>query len=138
VFLLPTGSDDLLTSDQWGGGPTAVVLKQEKGWTYGALANHIWSFAGADDRADVSATFLQPFLSFTTPAAWTFTLNTESTYDWTNEAWSVPVNAVVSKVTRIGGQLASVGLGLRYWADGPDGGPKGLGFRLVATLLFPK
>jgi len=46
--------------------PTAVVLKQEHGWTYGALANHIWSFAGDDSRADVNATFLQPFLSYTT------------------------------------------------------------------------
>jgi hypothetical protein len=25
------------------------------GWTYGMLANHIWSFAGDDDRSDVNA-----------------------------------------------------------------------------------
>lgn len=138
AFLLPTGSDDLLTADQWGAGPTAVVLKQEHGWTYGLLANHIWSFAGEDDRSDVNATFMQPFLSYTTPTAWTYTLNTESTYDWEGEEWSVPVNAVVSKVTKVGGQLVSVGGGLRYWADSPDNGPEGLGVRLVVTLLFPK
>jgi hypothetical protein len=138
VFLLPTGSDDLLTADQWGAGPTAVVLKQEKGWTYGMLANHIWSFAGDDDRSDVNATFMQPFLSFTTPTAWTYGLNTESTYDWENEQWSVPVNATVSKVTRVGGQLVSVGGGLRYWADSPDNGAEGLGARFFVTLLFPR
>ena len=33
VLLLPTGSDDLLTADKWGAGPTAVVLKQSNGWT---------------------------------------------------------------------------------------------------------
>ena len=37
VFLLPTGSDDLLSARKWGAGPTAVVLKQESGWTYGVL-----------------------------------------------------------------------------------------------------
>jgi len=138
VFLLPTGTDDLLTADQWGAGPTFVVLKQEHGWTYGALGNHLWSFAGDDDRSDVNATFLQPFLSYTTPTAWTYALNTESTYDWEADELSMPVNALVTKVTKVGGQLVSVGGGLRYWVDSPDNGPEGLGVRLVVTLLFPK
>jgi hypothetical protein len=138
AFLLPTGTDDLLTADQWAAGPTAVVLKQEKGWTYGLLANHLWSFAGDDDRGDVNATFMQPFLSYTTPDAWTYSLNSESTYDWEADELSMPVNALVTKVTRVGGQLVSVGGGLRYWADSPDNGPEGLGLRFVVTLLFPK
>lgn len=138
VFLLPIGSDDLLTADKWGAGPTGVVLRQRGPWTYGMLANHIWSFAGNDNREDVSNTFLQPFLSYTTPTAWTFSLNTETTYDWKNEQWTVPINGVVSKVTKIGSQLISVGGGVRYWADSPDSGPEGLGIRLVVTLLFPK
>ncbi|MDZ7582744.1 MAG: transporter [Deltaproteobacteria bacterium] len=138
VFLLPTGSDDLLTTDKWGAGPTAVALRQQGPWTYGALANHIWSFAGDGDRADVNATFLQPFVAYTTPTAWTFTLNSESTYDWEIEDWSVPINMVISKVTNIGGQLVSVAGGARYWAESPDNGPEGWGARLVFTLLFPK
>jgi hypothetical protein len=91
-----------------------------------------------DDSVDVSTTFLQPFLSYTTPTAWTFSFNTESTYDWKNEQWSVPINAFVSKVTKIGSQLVMVGGGVRYWADSPASGPDGLGIRLVVTLLFPK
>ena len=43
----------------------------------------------------------------------------------------------MSKVTKIDSQLISVGGGVRYWADGPDSGPHGWGFRLVVTLLFP-
>ncbi|HCU53851.1 MAG TPA: hypothetical protein DIC36_06095 [Gammaproteobacteria bacterium] len=138
VFLLPTGSERQLTADKWGAGPTAVVLKQQGPWTYGALANHIWSFAGNDNRADISSTFLQPFLSYTTPTAWTFALNTESTYDWENKRWTVPINGIVSKVTKIGSQLVSVGGGVRYWADGPNSAPEGWGFRLIVTLLYPK
>jgi hypothetical protein len=138
VLLLPTGSNDLLTTDKWGAGPTAVVLKQSNGWTRGVLANHIWSFAGDDDRADVNATFLQPFLTFTTPTQWTFGLNTESSYDWENEQWSVPVNASASKLLRFGNQLVSLGGGVRYWLDSPDSGAEGFGLRLTATLLFPR
>jgi hypothetical protein len=138
VLLLPTGSDDLLSAKKWGAGPTAVLLKQEHGWTYGALANHISSFAGDSARAAISTTFLQPFVSYTTPHAWTYGANTESSYDWKNNQWSVPLNLSVSKVTKIDSQLMSVGGGVRYWATSPDSGPQGWGLRLVVTLLFPK
>jgi len=138
VFLLPSASDDLLGSEKWGVGPTAVVLKQQSGWTYGALLNHIWSVAGDDDRADVNATFLQPFVSRTTATAWTVALNTESTYDWSADEWSIPANLSVSKLIHLGSQPISIGAGIRYWVDSAPNGPEGMGFRLVFTPLFPK
>ena len=61
VFLLPTATQDVLGTDKWGLGPTGVVLKQSGPWTVGLLAGHVWSVAGNDSRADVSATTLQPF-----------------------------------------------------------------------------
>ena len=103
-----------------------MVLRQQGPWTYGALANHVWSFAG-DERADISSTFLQPFLSYTTPSAVSYALQTESTYDWKNEQWSAPIGAIVSKVTTIGGQTVSIAGGIRYWVDSPESGPEGWG-----------
>ncbi|MCL4760721.1 MAG: hypothetical protein KJ018_02825 [Burkholderiales bacterium] len=138
VFLLPTASEERLGSDKWGVGPTGVVLRQDGPWTYGVLANHIWSMAGADSRVDVSATFVEPFLSYTTKDSWTVTIQTESTYDWKGERWSVPLHAMVGKLTKIGSQLVQLGGGARYWAAGPDGGPHGWGLRVFATLLFPR
>lgn len=138
VFLLPTGTDDLLSGGKWGAGPTAVVLRQKDGWTFGALGNHIWSFAGDSARSPISATFVQPFVSFTTKTATTYGLNTESTYDWKSSRWTVPLNASVSQVLRVGDQLISVAGGLRYWAQAPDSAPSGWGARVVVTLLFPK
>src|SRR5438093_483773 len=78
VFLYPSASDDALGSEKWGAGPTAVLLRQDTGWTYGILANHVWSFAGNDERQDISSTFMQPFLSYTTKSYTTFGVNTES------------------------------------------------------------
>jgi hypothetical protein len=137
VLLLPTGTDELLSTEKWGAGPTAVVLTQQSGWTVGVLANHIWSYAGDDARAEVDSTFLQPFISYTTPDAWTFGLNTESTYDWTAREWSVPINLTATKLTKIGDQPVSLGGGIRYWADSPDTGPEGWGARAIVTFLFP-
>ncbi len=136
AILIPTGIE-FISADKWGLGPTAVVLKQDSGWTYGALVNHLWSVGGSGAQG-LSSTFLQPFLSYTTKDARTFGLNTESSYDWKHEQWSVPINVSASKLTRIGRQPVSFGVGVRYWADSSESGPHGWGARLVVTLLFPE
>ena len=79
VLLLPTATDEILGAEKWGIGPTAVVLKQNGPWTIGALANHFESVAGESQRADISATFLQPFVTYITSNQTTFAVNTEST-----------------------------------------------------------
>jgi len=138
VLLLPTATDDKLGAKKWGLGPTGLVLKQSGHWTVGALANHVWSVAGDSQRADISSTFMQPFVSYGTKQATTFGLNIESTYDWKSSQWTVPINATVSQVLKFGTQLVQVGGGVRYWAEAPAGGPSGWGYRLVFTLLYPK
>ena len=138
AFLIPTGSDDLLTANKWAAGPTAVVLKQQGSWTYGALANHLWSFAGDDDRSHINNTFVQPFLAYNTPGAITYTINTETTYNWSDSQFTIPVFAGITKVSRIGNQMVQWGGGIRYYFDSPDSGPEGLGFRFNFIMLFPR
>jgi hypothetical protein len=137
AFYYPTASNDALGSEKWSAGPTVVLLKQANGWTYGVLANHLWSFAGEDARADVSATFVQPFLSFTTGKYTTYTVNTETTYDWEVDEATVPINLQVSQLLRFGKQPVSFALTYRYYVDTPEGGPDS-GLSFTATLLFPK
>nr|WP_272212832.1 hypothetical protein [Marinicella sp. W31]MDC2878755.1 hypothetical protein [Marinicella sp. W31] len=137
MIQAPTATDDI-APNQWGAGLTGVALKQSDGWTVGGLANHVWSINNNDQYGQQSATFLQPFLSYTTPKATSFTLNTESTYNWQTEDWSVPINFVVTQVVKIGKQPVQFGLGARYWAASPDGGPQGWGARFQVTLLFPQ
>lgn len=81
--------------------------------------------------------FLQPFLSYTTSDAWTFALNTETTYDWTNGKLTVPINAVLSKLVKVGGQPISLFAGVRYYVFKAESGPKGFGARAGLTFLFP-
>jgi len=135
VVLYPSGTDGL-SARKWGAGPTVVMLKQQSGYTYGLLANHIWSFSGGGDN-DISTTFLQPFLSYTTKTYTTFGLNTESTYDWENSQWTVPINLMVSQLLKIGGMPIQFVVGGRVYAERPDGGPD-LGLRFAVTFLFPK
>jgi len=138
VFYLPTATDNQLGADKWGIGPTGVFLKQEHGWTYGALVNHIWSVSGSG-KADISNTYLQPFLTYTTKSLTSYSVNSESTYNWETNKWSVPINLLATQLLKVGEQRLTLQAGVRYWVASPDNiGPKGWGFRFTVTLLFPK
>jgi hypothetical protein len=138
VLLLPTATDEFLGSEKWGIGPSALVLKQKDSWTYGFLTNHIESVAGESDRDDISLTMIQPFLSYATKTRTSIGLSTESTYDWEDEEWTVPITLTVSQMLKAGDQIFTVGGGVRYWAESTDNGPKDWGYRIQVTFLFPK
>jgi len=137
VLLYPTAALDALGSQKWGAGPTGVLLRQEKGFTYGLLFQHIWSFSGDNDYEDISASLLQPFFSYTTKTFTSLGANTESTYDWKTHAWIVPINVSLTQMLKIKGQPLSLKLGYLYYADAPEYGPE-WGLRFTLTFLFPK
>jgi hypothetical protein len=138
AFLLDTSTRDELGSDQWGAGPTFVVLRQHAGWTYGMLANHLWEISKDESpRSTVDATFLQPFLNHTWKNGFGITVQTESTYDWTGDQWTVPINLFLSQVFALGGQRLQVVAGGRHYAETPPGGPD-WGLRLALVLLLPR
>lgn len=136
VFLYPVATDDLLGSEKWGAGPTIVFVKQEGPWSWGMLLNHIWSFAGDDRRNYVSSTFLQPFVSYATKTKTTFSLNAESSYDWHNSQWTVPINFSVAQLTKIGTLPVQFTIGGKIYVEGPNGAPD-WGVRFTITPLFP-
>jgi hypothetical protein len=141
VFALPTTTDPFLGSGKWSIGPTAVVLKQAGPFTYGALFNHLWSFAntGNYERTDINQTYLQPFLSYTTKTAVTLGVASESSANWEtdDDTWTVPIIFNVSKVTRLGPFPFSLGGGIGFFAAKPEGGPDWK-LRMNATLILPR
>jgi len=138
VLVLPTATDSRLGGRKWAAGPAAVALAMRGRWTVGMLANHVWSFAGDDDRPDINNTFMQPFAAYTWPSAWTASVQTESSYNWESEQWSVPVNLALSKLVMFGKLPVSLQGGVGYWFESPDNGPEGLRFRLQANIVLPR
>jgi len=138
ILYFPTATDELLGAQKWGAGPSAIALTMRGRWTLGALANHVWSFAGNDDRDDLNNTFVQPFLAYTTPTAWTVSFQSETTYNWESRKWSVPVNVAVAKLVMMGKLPVSLQAGVGRWLTSPDSGPDGWRFRLQANFVLPK
>lgn len=135
VLLVPTATDQLLGTEKFGVGPTAVALKQVGSFTIGTLVNHIWSIAGADDRADINNTFIQPFIARNFSGGYALTLNTEFTQNWDADASSGFLHLIGSKVVKLGKQSSQLFIGPRI----PYGNANTTewGIRAGLTLLFP-
>jgi len=138
VFLIPTGTNGLLSTRKFGIGPTAVVLKHKGRTNAGFLASQVWSVAGSASHPDVSQTYAQPFFAYTTAKAWTFAATSYDTYNWTAGRWTAIVNPIrVSKLLKLGPQRLSVGGALRCTVTSPQYQPKGCGLEFTVTLVYP-
>ena len=84
----------------------------------------------------MNATYMQPFINYIPGGGWTFALNSETTYDWNADQFTLPINMSVKKMFNIGEQMAQWEFGGRYYADKGDLGPE-WGLRATVTLLFP-
>lgn len=135
VFSVPTATDELLGSEKFGIGPTAVGLKQIGKITVGLLFNHVWSVAGSDDRANINNSFFQPFIAQNFPGGFAVNVNTELAQNWDADATVGTINIGASKVIALGKQRAQIAAGPRI----PYGNGNGSdwGFRAQFTLLFP-
>lgn len=138
AFLVPTATNEILGTEKFGIGPTALALKQTNGWTIGALVNQLWSIAGADDRNDVNQMFVQPFFAYNWKSGAGLGGNFEITQNWLAETTTVFFNPTVSGVTKLGNQSISLSVGPRICVAAPDGARPDFGVRTVLVFVFPK
>lgn len=119
---LPTASDDALGSEKWTAGPAFLFAKVGQPITSGFLAQHVWSYAGDDDRGDISATTIQPFVTYLLGGGWSVSALSETTYNWkaNEDEWTIPVQLGISKVVGIGGKYVNVGFTSVSYVEGSD------------------
>lgn len=134
---LPTATSSKLGSGKLSMGPSILLLRQSATMTFGLSADHLWSIAGKDDREDISATEVQPFVAWHIGQGRTISTNVDVGYDWKHKQWELPVSLSYSKVLKIGEQALSMSIGGKYWLESPTGGSD-FGLRIGAVLLFPQ
>ena len=139
VIVLPSTNEPTLGSGKWSAGPTVVALKQTGRWTFGALWNQVWSFSGDPSRSDVNQMFLQPFLSYQATHTVTYTVQSETTFNWEadDQETTFPINVLVSKLSSFGVFPASYQLGFGVFPVHPDIGPSWK-IRGAIVLLLPR
>jgi hypothetical protein len=138
VLQLPAATNSALGSEKFGVGPSIVALTQPGKFTVGILFNQIWSVSGANDRADINTTYLQPFLNYNLGGGLAAGVSMEASANWeADETWTVPLLFSVSKVTLLGKRPVSFAAAAGPMVASPKDGASWR-FRLSATFLFPR
>ena len=139
VVELPTGGS-IRGTQKWSAGPSFVILVQPGDWTFGAILNNAWSFAGDPDRADVNHMLFNLFIVRQLGSGWYVNSAPIITADWTansEDRWIVPVGAGGGKLVFLGGKLPlNLQTQLYYNVVKPDFGPEWQ-WRLQAQILLP-
>jgi len=138
----PTNTDDVLGNKNWGMGPTAVVLKLEKGspWVYGALFNNIWSLSSNKQGGRYNNFLLQAFLNYNFPGGLYLTSSPVITANWeadSSQRWTVPLGGGISKIFHIGKLPVNTQIGAYYNIVHPDNGANWQ-LRAQMQFMFPK
>jgi len=142
IVQMPTDTDARLGNKNWGLGPTAVVLRMEKGspWVYGVLVNNVWSLT-SDERGGAYNNFLmQPFINYNFAGGTYIGSTPIVTANWKEESsqrWTVPLGLSVGHIFHLGRLPVNAQIGGYYNVIHPDNGPNWQ-LRLQVQLLFPK
>ncbi len=121
---LPTASEDILGTEKYTAGPSALVVYMGPKWKVGSLITHFEDFADKEeDRADVSLTNLQYFLFYSLSETTAVGASPNIICNWeqtsSNEC-TVPLGLGFSTTVNIGKVPVRFGAEAHYSVVRPD------------------
>ena len=142
IAQLPTHSNSALGNDNWGLGPTAVVLHLEQGnpWVYGVLVNNIWSLTSNKQGGSYNNGLVQPFLNYNFPGGTYLTSSPVMTIDWdadSSDQWTVPLGGGIGRIFHFGKLPVNTQISAYYNVVKPDFGANWQ-IRAQVQFMFPK
>lgn len=138
AFLIPTATDDRLGADQWGLGPSMVVLTMPGSWVIGSLFSNVWSVGGSGDD-DVNVFTWQYFVNYNMQGGWYLTSSPVITANWeaSSDEWTIPLGGGIGRVFRVGKQPMNVSAQGFYHVEKP-GFVGDWTLRMQLQFMFPK
>jgi len=140
VFLLPTATDDVLGSEKWGAGMSAVALAMPGKWVIGSLISNIWSVGGSGEQ-DINLFTWQYFVNYNMDNGWYLTTAPIITANWeadSDHRWTVPFGGGVGKLFKIGNQPINAQISAYNNVITPDDYGAEWQVRAMVQFLFPK
>jgi hypothetical protein len=142
AFQFPTASDELLGTGKYSAGPGFVVFLADRPLhiTTGFLVLNLWSFAGDENRANVNAMTLQPFLNYNLPNGWYLTASPLITANWEandDNRWTLPIGGGFGRIFKIGHQAVNANIAAYYNVLRPEDTGADWQLRAEWTFLFP-
>jgi hypothetical protein len=142
IVQAPTQSNSKLGNDNWGLGPSFVVLHLDKGspWVYGVLLNNVWSTTSNKQGGGYSNGLIQPFVNYNFEGGLYLTSSPIATVNWKAEGsqqWTVPIGGGVGKIFHFGKLPVNTQISAYYNVVKPDFGANWQ-IRAQVQLMFPK
>ncbi len=136
----PTAMDSRLGARKWALGPSAVALRMQGPWVFGALIQNVWSVAGSGDN-NVNELLIQPFVNYNMEDGWYLISAPIITANWeadnSSDRWLLPLGGGVGKIFRIGDQAMNTSIQAYYNVETPGFGPEWT-IRFQLQWLFPR
>jgi hypothetical protein len=136
IIALPTATDPALGAQEFGIGPSIIVVQMSGKWVYGATVNQTWSVS----NDNLNQLYIQYFINYNLPNSWYLSTNPIVTANWNADSgnqWIVPFGGVVGKLFKLGKLPINAQAGAFYNAVKPDGGAEWQ-TRFQLQFLFPK
>jgi hypothetical protein len=138
----PTHSSALLGNNDWGLGPTFVVLHLATGspWVYGVLVNNVWSVSSSRLSRAYNDGLMQPFINYNIGHGIYLVSSPIITVNWSaagSQQWTVPLGGGIGKIAHLGTLPVNLQLSTYYNVARPTQGPSWQ-VRTQVQFLFPK
>ena len=142
IAQLPTHTDDVLGNDDWGLGPTAVVLQMKHGspWVYGVLDQQRVVGRPTPATPPINQMLLQPFLNYNFKGGTYLSTAPIVTANWEadgGDTWTVPLGGGVGHIFHFGKLPVNSQIAAYYNVVTPEYGADWQ-LRLQVQLMFPK
>jgi hypothetical protein len=142
IVQAPTHSNGKLGNDNWGLGPSFVVLHLDKGspWVFGVLLNNVWSLSSSSDAPSYNNGLIQPFVNYNLPDGAYLTSAPILTVNWQAEGsqkWTVPIGGGVGKIFHFGKLPVNMQVSAYYNVERPDDAANWQ-IRAQVQFMFPK
>jgi len=142
VVQVPTHNSKELGNDNWGMGPSFVVLHLEHGdpWVYGVLMNNVWSLSKDKEGGSFNDGLMQPFVNYNFSGGLYLTSSPIMTVDWkarSSDQWTVPIGGGVGKIFHLGKLPVNSQIAAYYNVEKPEFGADWQ-IRAQIQLMFPK
>ncbi len=96
---LPTATDESLGSGKWAVGPAIRLTYRTGKWNLGLIAGQRWSFAGSNNRKDVSQLLMRGLIRRRLPDDWFFVSAPLIVANWDSpgQNWLVPMGGGIGR-----------------------------------------
>ena len=142
----PTATEDVLGSNKWSAGPSALGVYLGPTWKVGGLLQNYFDFAGDDfdsngaPVADVSLTNLQYFVFYSLDDTTSIGASPNIIIDWeadSDDRFTVPIGIGVAKTVKFGPVPVRIGLEFHYSVVRPDNVGTDYGIRFYIIPAAP-